>query len=166
MTKDKFSRARAAIEAVTTERHGAGAAAASAIRLMERALTSSLGGERMYGLPNLATGTLPYRGVRCLCKHTDERLPRPPEGGGDGREVLCINGHGKLVFARMLASLEVSERDLHDGEIRAEWPEDIAECILLAVDYHLEGCEKTTKRYTSMRSLSNRLIGALNGVEQ
>ena len=113
-------------------------------------------------LPNLGTSRSSWRGVRVGTKNPAEPLPLPRgDRTGDGREVLCIDRFGHLVFARLRADMSLVERSLRFDEIRAEWAEDVAEAVCAAIDYHLEGCDRAMVRYADLARLSQRLQAAL-----
>lgn len=160
MTNEKLSRAKAASEYALREKTAARDAAIQAISRMLKSLETTLDGTSLMGLPNLGRSSLPYRGVRAMSRNADEPLPRA-ENGVDGREVLCLSMKGQLEFASCAADLSLKVRPAAENEYRAEWPEDIAEAILSAIEYHLEGADASAERYMRLRRLSYRLSEAL-----
>lgn len=161
MSEDKFTRARAASIAASDERDSARRAARVAIDKMLAALSLALDGGSMMGLPNLGRSSLPYRGVRAMSHNADEPLPRA-EGGRDGREILCLSIKGELEFVACAADLSLRVRPATEDDYLAEWPQDIAEAILTAIEYHLQGSSAAIERYTRLRRLSYRLADALS----
>lgn len=162
---DKLSRVRTATEAVTRERDEAQRSAVRAIRVMLEKLRDAVGSEQLR-LPNLGTSVVYWRGVQVLAKTVDEKLPVPLKGPGDGREVLCISSKGFLVFAKLRNDLVTLTSGVADADIRAEWPDEVAEAISAAIDYHLHGCDRSQTRYLKLRQLNQRLEAALNEVER
>lgn len=156
MPEDRIGRAKAATEAAVRERESASATARKAINLIIDALAEIIGGESLRGLPNLATSSSPYRGIRV--RATKRALWELPK---DGKEVLCLNMRGKLVFAKYLDDLSVAERTCDLDMVRAEWAEDVAEAAISAINYHLAACDKAGKRYAKISKLNKRLVAAL-----
>jgi hypothetical protein len=161
MKDEKLGRAKAATEAVARERSQSQRSAVKAIAKMQARLREAMGDEMMR-LPNLSNASWPYRGVRVFAKLVNEKLPMPPRvGNEDGREVVCIDPRGSLVYARRLSNLMPTHRAVPPQDIRAEWPEDVAEAIVAAIDCHLQGCDRALERYSKITQLNQRLMAAL-----
>ena len=156
MPEDKISRAKAATDSAVRQRDLASSPARKSIQLIVGSLGEIIGSESLRGLPNLASSSDPYRGVRVLAtKNAGGSLPK------DGREILCINMRGKLAYARYLDDLSVKERPLDLADVKAEWAEDIAEAEIAAIGHHLHACGKAEKRYAELTNLSERIVDAL-----
>lgn len=163
MPEDTFSRAAAATVAATSAQDAARERAYAAIGLMFRALEMALDVKMLRGLPNLSSSALPYRGVRVTCRKDSESLPRATDT--DAREALCISDAGALEFVCLTRDSSIRVRTVPAEEYRAEWTEDVAEAILATLNYHMAGCDKTARRYSKLKRLSDRMISALEPEE-
>jgi hypothetical protein len=161
MTVDKFSRAQAASEAASRAQFAAKESAVVAIRKMLQALALALDGSSLLGQPNLGRGKIWYSGVRAMSRDAAESLPRAGSGE-DGREVLCLSIKGNLEYVCWGKDRTLKVRPAIESDYRAEWPEDIAEAILVAIDYHLVGADASVARYAELKALSELLTAALS----
>lgn len=164
MPEDKFSRAAAATESAGGAQTAARESAYAAIQMMFKALELALASSHLRGLPNLSSSALPYRGVRVTSRKTSESLPRATDAS-DAREALCISDMGVLEFVCLTRDSSIRVRPVPAEEYRAEWTEDVAEAILATLNYHMAGCDKTARRYSKLKRLSDRMISALNGAD-
>ena len=161
---DDIARAGAASAAAQAERTAARDASVRACRAMETALHHALAGARLHGLPNVGTGTRPYRAVRLRAAHIDVRLS-VPEGVADrGPEALCLDDCGRLVVARMVrrAGLHVEARLVEDAEILAEDAESMGELIATVLEEHSHGIQAAEVKFAAFRVIAERIAGALD----
>lgn len=144
------ARAATASDNLQSARADARKSAISAIRAVEQALLASLDGEKLRGLPEIATR---YRAARVRGKRIDLTLDHEH---ARGKEHLVIGEDGKLSMARY-EKFGVTWRPVQDDELLIEDVEAVAGAARAVLERHLETVAKTTRRYEELRALSDRI---------
>jgi hypothetical protein len=132
-----------------------------AIRSLEDALVEALGGEKLLGLPNLASSKLPWRGAR-VRGGAGKRLSTQyfGKGGGWSRPVLCVEETGHVVLVSRSRSGEISTRQAMDDELIAEDVAHLAELLPTIIETHIKRAEARRETFARLRALSTRIKAA------
>jgi hypothetical protein len=145
-------------------RTGARTEALAAIVEMATALQHAIGGERLRGLPNLATSANPYRALRVRARIADKSIPFPRRGGDDwGPAVLVLHERGGLVMVCRNDAGDFAEVEWNPDDIKAEDVEHVAETIVAACNLHIGASARATAQFDDLRGLAARIRKALEG---
>lgn len=148
---------------MTDERDAAKAAAYQAVMLMADKLREAIGeGNRLYGLPNLGSGSFKYHAARLRGSWIDRPLEVPRSEDDWGAETICLNRHCELVHAQRDALGQVRERPVRPEDVMAEDTPRMVSTMQEVIKAHLKTIEKRSARYAQLRDLSRRMSEVLS----
>lgn len=143
-------------------------ASARAMRAVEERLTEELQGTRLHELADLmgARGRdAKYYGAR-LRGMVDSPLPLVPRDAKEGEEVLVLNQHGRLMFARRERGgfdgegwpvWISSERPAEDHELQAEDAHRLAIALPALLRAHTSACRMRSVQFYALEELARRI---------
>lgn len=114
-------------------------------------------GGRLHDVPNLGTGSKPYRAARLRGNYIDTKLPVPEEGEEWGRYVIVLDEWCRLVKARRNALGEHDVADIGPEDIVAQDGPRMMTTVQQVVEDHLRKVEKQTKRYRELQDFAHRI---------
>lgn len=161
MTKvdELLAQTREAGERLDEVRTDAVDGAVMALRELETKVQEALGEDTLRGMVDLVPGASERcYGAQLSAKKygVDTELP------DDGREVLCMNKAGCVVWMRRISTPAAwGARPLKDDEIRAEFLEPATRAVQTILERHLARTARTHANYEAVAQLSAKLAGAI-----
>ncbi len=121
--------------------------------------------ERLQGLPNLATSSSPWHGLRVRAEYPEERLAAPEGRVVAGPKILCLDTYGRLMMVRLVRKphLHAEACAVADHELTAEDGGHVTEAFREAIEIHLAHTNQSRARFEALTALNTALLSVLDG---